>query len=488
MVGFRGKAKQTMSNCLLDIVIAVDLSVSTGLPGPNSFHGGAIYEGERRLLERIVQSLNSKMQAGEAQVGLIFFESVAAHLLSYTDGMTMTNNTTGSLNTTPSSSNPGGLSNLSANMYDCAYLNRPVSWNTLSDSTRIDRGMKCAGGNPIAGPNTTGCYQNGVINEHISIPSSLGDRTGDPDFKKVIIVISGAHDNQIYIPPDPNNLTYEFFDPNNIWPGLTGTSASGTIGCLQQSNLLTSYNNSSNFAPTGPDNQLVIGVVVGDKDINNLNPSLGGMTQDNRDQILSTLDAITCVQNGFTGNGDPLGFYANVYNSGNMSTIANAIKSEICQDMVRTYNCSGINGVSGILPWQCYDPGTGLGTYTATSALQSGYPNALSECLTDCREPQAVVDDDIATGVPNFCEFVELCPCGWFGEMGERLSPDSNFFTSQCRNPITNTIITATQRCIGSNSPIAVGDAWMYNADQEYIVNIIPTQCAPCNFGIRSTC
>ena len=495
MVGFRGKAKQTMSNCLLDVVIAVDLSVSTGLPGLNSFHGGAIYEGERRLLESIVQSLNSKMQAQEAQVGLVFFEGDPDHRVMYTDQKTMTNNTTGSLNTMPSSSNPGGLSNLSANVYDCAVTNRPTSWSqapwsTATDNTKIPGGIRCA----LAGG---GCYANGVINEHISPPSSLGDRSADPDLKKVLIVISGAHNTP---PVDPNDLTAEFgFINQNAWPGLTGLAHLSTLtaGCRSQSNSLSAFSNSTgSFSTSGPSNQLVIGVVVGDKDINNLSSSLGGMTQDNRDQILSTLDAITCVQNGLlTNNGDPLGFYVDANNS-DIPAVANAIKSEICSSVVRTYNCSGINGVSGISPWQCYDPGTGLGTYTATTALQGGYSNALSECLSsDCRERQTTIDDAALSGTKlKFCKLVELCPCRWLPEM---ITPEPGTLAaqnvlenprSQCREPGTGAVTPTVLRCIGSDSPIAINDAWIYNANQEYIVNIISTQCEPCNLGIRSTC
>ena len=35
-------------------------------------------------------------------------------------------------------------------------------------------------------------------------------------------------------------------------------------------------------------------------------------------------------------------------------------------------------------PWQCYDPLTGMGIYTPITALQSGYPNALAECVDKC--------------------------------------------------------------------------------------------------------
>ena len=484
-----------MSDCLLDVVIAIDLSTSTGLPGANSFQGGTIYEGERRLLERIVQSLNSKMQAGEAQVGIVEFADNPDNIIAYTDGFTMTALTTGDLDTIPSSSNPGGLSNLSANMYDCAVTNRPTTWPHTNGGTNIRTAIVCA----LAGG---GCHQFGVINAHGPNPqSSLGDRSGDPDFKKVLIVISGAHDT-----PPAGNFGWS---GNNAWPGLAGTtSASGTTGCLQQSASLTAY--STNFALGGPSNQLVIGVVVGDKDINNTNPSLGGMTQANRDQILSTLDAITCVQNGFlTNNGSPLGFYANA-NSSNMSTIANAIKSEMCSSIARTYNCSGINGVApGILPWQCYDPGTGLGTYTAMTALQGGYSSALSECLLgDCRERQATIDDFVLSGIkPKFCKLVELCPCGWDAEMIEPepgTSAAQNILEkplgSQCRLD-SNNAMPLIQRCIGSNLPIEINDAWAYNGsytnkntsanytwESEKIVGILSEKCEPCNLRLRSEC
>ena len=72
-----------MSDCLLDVVIAVDLSRSTlppradlldGTPtDQDTWYGGTVYEGERQLLESIVSSLNPGMLDDKIQIGLVFF-------------------------------------------------------------------------------------------------------------------------------------------------------------------------------------------------------------------------------------------------------------------------------------------------------------------------------------------------------------------------------------------------------------------------------
>jgi len=56
-----------------------------------------------------------------------------------------------------------------------------------------------------------------------------------------------------------------------------------------------------------------------------------------------------------------------------------------------TYDCSGasginIPGVGNIPPYTCYDPGTGLGQYTNSSAISAGFSDALTHCQSDCTQ------------------------------------------------------------------------------------------------------
>ena len=348
-----------MPVCPLDIVIAIDLSPSTFGPNPiqqaGSRYGHPInqaYEAERKLLEDLIDYLTPGMLAGEIQVGVTFWASSAASLNP--DGFSMSSNPYGDLSTNNTPNHPLALQDPNGD------------WHSVISKKMYDFYV----GNSLGG----GTSVNGALNSVFQLPTGALNLKTTSDFASQYPIRSN----------DPN-----FSQVGVIITDSQGSPPSGVIstGCSYQSNQLPSIPGSGWLAtPSGPANQYVFGCTV----TGNPFPTTPGPGL--YDNVRDTLDSITCRQNAGSnswntsalGSAGNYGFYvytnALLGSSQHVLTVASAIIDQSCSGVtLATYVCSGASGVGhpGGTPWDCYNPGTGLGT-------------SWSACMAACQAPPPV--------------------------------------------------------------------------------------------------
>ena len=178
-------------NCLLDIVIAMDVSGSTAYPatitGQGEFgsnYSFGVFNAQVKFVQEFLQQLSPKMQAGEAQVGFV-------------------NWATGSVTYYHGSSNHG-----MSNTVTFADLNTFYDAETIfygGDYANNGPTMKdhiCGGG----GTDISIGYANSETLLNNKTNSALGDRSSDPNLRSILIFMTDATNvNKGGIPNDVNN-------------------------------------------------------------------------------------------------------------------------------------------------------------------------------------------------------------------------------------------------------------------------------------------
>lgn len=349
-----------VSDCLLDIVIAVDLSGSTGLPPtiPGSWHGWGIYEAERKLLEGLIDYLTPGMVAGEIQVGVVFWASGSTSLNP--DGFSMSSSHLGDLNTSKILQDPNGdwHSPIAKHMYDAVVAQGNMVGTDIGSAMQkvfTLSGILTPGGQPTPG----------VLNRKTTsdFATQYPVRANDPDFTQVGVIITDSI-------------------AGPVLSGLSVTSATSQ-GCIYQSDSLTP----NPFAISGPTKQFVIGCVARPGEFINIAPPSA------QQDIKDTLDAITCMQNGgsnpwnTSATSGNYGFYVNTSDPQNINYVGGAIMSQACfPNVVETYDCNDPTTATynPLLPnYWCYNPGTGTGQFTGSTAYQ--------DCVDNCEDPWGTI-------------------------------------------------------------------------------------------------
>ena len=377
-----------MPICPLDIVIAVDLSNSTTGPssGSGSWYGvaGRAYEAERKLLENLIDNLTPGMLAGEIQVGVTFWATSAASLNP--DGFSMSSNPYGDLSTNNTPNNPLALQDPNGD------------WHSVISKKMYDFYVGGLGGGTTLNAALLSVFQvgatPGVLNLKTTsdFASQYPIRSNDPNFSQVGVIVTDSQG------PSP--------------------STAQLASCSYQSSQLPS----NPTPPSGPAKQYVFGCTV----LPHPFPTTPGPGL--YDNVRDTLDSITCNQNAGSnpwntspsGSAGNYGFYVDTNallgSNQHISTVTTAIIDRSCSPTISaTYVCSGASGVGhpGGTPWDCYNPGTGLGTswsaciaacqapityncsgaplwdcYVAPgSSGQYTGPNALTDCQVICKAP-----------------------------------------------------------------------------------------------------
>ena len=454
-------------NCLLDIVIAVDVSGSTYGPGSNGLSSwglpppanppnnplptyfgryddnstttpGSIniatglpnsnvsntvggytgnpgpFEAQRMLLEKLIDHLTPGMIAGTTQVGVVFWGDEARSIDP--DGFSMTTNHQGDLSTTKTIPDGHGdlHSPIAFHMMDhYGASNMPPTPGTNGQGPGTDIGLALDtifGGGTVSG---------GVITDKTSsaLVSQYPARQNDPYFIQVGVVITDSK----------NSLNLSGISG---WPSQPGV-ANPESGCVNQSAALIPHGTGNQIQPStgwtygqvGPAKQYVVGCVARPGEFTNL-PNTGGNWQ--QTWIKNTLDAITCGHNSGTNAwntstvGDSFGFYIDINETDptepdSATFVAEKIALLPCETVQAqaSYNCTlvydPLNAPSGSLYVGHCDPVIGSGgQFTTTTAAQGGYTSALDECQHNCQERVAPIDPVL---VPIDDDPCEKCCC-----------------------------------------------------------------------------
>ena len=333
------------SRCLLDVVIAVDVSGSTAGPGslgpgaglppanPDSWFGryddnnttapgsnnivtglpnpivsqtvGGYtgnphpFEAQRMLLEKLLDDLKPGMIAGDTQVGVVFWADQAESITP--DGFSMS---TGVWD--PNFNNIGDLSTdkiLADNNLD---LHSPIAYHMMDyfGSVPTSPGTN-PGSHPMGGGTDIRLAMrrvfdmpNGILQQksNSALHAQYPARQNDPEFIQIGIIITDSKSS-----PGNSGLYSYTGDPN--WPHMPE-------GCMYQSSSLTPNPSHSSFIPSnvepwqpvGPANQFVVGCVARPGSITSLPPAgtpppWAPGPSNEQHNIKATLDMITCNQN-----------------------------------------------------------------------------------------------------------------------------------------------------------------------------------------------
>ena len=170
-------APNSSGSCLLDIVIMVDMTGSTGGPTdpawvPGSISTGTVYSAETMFVWEFIQAMSAGMIAGYTQIGVMLWSDPFGGI-PVTSCQTPGANASGSqlwLSNDPSAT--GWHTNMSNNWQDGAT---PMNF-------AFDQGVNFLDG--------------AVLNDINGNPrSSLGDRTLDPAYRRIYIFVTDGCDN-----------------------------------------------------------------------------------------------------------------------------------------------------------------------------------------------------------------------------------------------------------------------------------------------------